>query len=55
MTQGESLLWHACRRYILWLQSGICPPEALVLRANIHKNAKCYLQAMLKPLPPSIS
>ena len=34
------------------LQNGMCTPEALVLRANIHKNANCYLQAMLRTLLP---
>ena len=29
----------------MWLQHSICGPEALVLRANIYRSAKCYLQA----------
>ena len=38
-----------CRKYRTWLQHGICGPEAFVLRAQIHKNAKCYLQASPQP------
>lgn len=45
-------LCDACRRYMVCLQNSMCAPEALVLRANIHKNAKCYLQAMPRPLLP---
>ena len=33
------------RRYKAWLQNGISGAEALVLRANIHRSARCYLQA----------
>ncbi len=40
----------ACRRYKVWLHDSICGPEAIVLRANIHKNAKCYLQASIHAL-----
>ena len=46
-------LCDACRRYMVCLQNSMCAPEALVLRANIHKNAKCYLQAMPRPLLPA--
>ena len=40
----------SCRKYRTWLQHGFCGPEAFVLRAQIHKNAKCYLQATPQPL-----